>query len=59
MKGLNVMLKMVTGRRNESTNVAGAADLELCGYARTGRETNQLRCLMTIITEAEGQTSQP
>lgn len=53
------MLKMVTGRRNESTNVAGAADLELCGYARTGRETNQVRCLMTIITEAEGQTSQP
>jgi len=53
------MLKKVRGRRHESTDVAGAADLELCGCGRTCRETNQVRCLMTIITEAEGQTSQP
>jgi hypothetical protein len=55
---LNVILKMATGRRNESTDVDGAADVELHGYVRSCRETNQVRYLMTVIIEEESQTSQ-
>lgn len=55
---MNVILKMATGRRNESTDVDGAADVELHGYVRSCRETNQVRYLMTVIIEEESQTSQ-